>query len=241
MVDFPTSLDMAIAQAQQATQTALAVGYTRLSVELLIPELKPMPPARQYLSVFENMGPHLKVFFTDAGTAALARRDWGNLPHTISSIDIAGARQTTEVEELIEPEDQAFLFVAPTAVEVYLVEKICTAAGERPVILFNPRLEDIGTVGLGSAARELRTRFLSLFEPCYFLRPLELITLLRFYPTPWQVWLEDNGSHRLIAEELLKPDSETLEKIVRDALGPAKTPQRSFLSNLQQFLRALGQ
>jgi Domain of unknown function (DUF1995) len=119
MVTFPTTIDDAIAQAQSATQEALAAGYTRLQIELAIPELKPMPPAYQYLPVLADYGAGLKIFFTDAGAAALARRDWGDLPHPIQSIDVAGTRQTNSVEELVQPDDQAFLFIAPSSVDLH--------------------------------------------------------------------------------------------------------------------------
>ncbi|MFM7448054.1 MAG: DUF1995 family protein [Leptolyngbyaceae cyanobacterium] len=241
MAEFPDSLEAAIDQACHATQAAMAAGYTRLSVEMLIPELNPMVPANQYLSVFEELGPHLKVFFTDAGTAALARREWAGLPYRICSIDVAGSRQTSGVDELVASEDQAFVFVAPTSVEVYLTEKICQVAGDRPVVLFYPQLEDVGTVGIGYAARELRRRFLSQFEPCYYLRPLDPAHLLRCYPAPWQVWLEQDGTQTAIWETPLKPDAETLDRILREAMGQPEARNLGLFSTLQAFLKALGQ
>jgi hypothetical protein len=242
MADFPTTLEEAIAQARTATQAAIAAGYTRLQVELVIPELKPMEPALQYLPVFAEYGSGLKIFFTDAGAAALAKRDWGDLPYSIQSIDVAGSRQTNRVEELVQPEDQVFLFVAPSSVEVNLVEQMCNAAGERPTVLFNPRMEDVGTVGIGYAARKLRERFLTTIEPCYFVKPLEGAALLRCYPSPWQVWLETNeGGYQLCAEEPLKPNSEQLDKIFSAALGTNQPSRKGFLSELQRMLKALGQ
>jgi hypothetical protein len=240
MSEFPTTLDEAIAQARSATQAALAVGYTRLQIELLLPELKPLEPAYEYLPALAGLGQHLKIFFTDAGAAALARRNWQDLPHPIRSLDIAGSRQTTPADELVDPEDQAFLFVAPSAVEVSLVEKICALAGERPVVLFNPRLEDAGTIGLGYAARKLRERFLVTFEPCYYLRPLGNAALLRFYPSPWQVWLETDGVYQMVGEELQKPDSEKLDAILLKATGTPQPAGQGFLTRMQQFLNALG-
>jgi hypothetical protein len=240
-VDFPGTLDDAIAQARSATQAALTAGYTRLQVELLLPELKPFPIAAPYLSVFDELGAGLKVFFSDAGAAALARRDWAELPYRVKSLDVAGARQTSTVEELVDPEDRALVFIAPTAVEVSVVEQVCNAVGDTPVVLFNPRLEDVGTVGLGYTARKMRDRFLTTFEPCYYLRPLPQAALLRCYPTNWQVWLEQEERYMLLAEELQKPDSERLDQIFVTASTPASQPKRGFLSNLQQFLRALSQ
>lgn len=242
MAQLPDSLDEAIAQARGATQAAIAAGYTRLQVELLLPELKPMPTALQYLPVFSDLGTDLKIFFSDAGAAALAKRDWKEFPCRIGSLDVAGSRQTSTVEELVEPEDKVFLFVAPTSVEITPVEQVCNAAGERPAILFNPRLEDVGIVGIGFTARKIRERFLNTFEPCYYLRPMEQAVLLRCYPSPWQVWLEADGSYTLIAEEHLKPDSEKLDQILSQASSPQAPVKRGgLLSDLQRMLRALGQ
>jgi len=47
------------------------------------------------------------------------------------------------------------LFIAPSAVEVAQVEKLCEAAGSRPVVLFNC-LEDV-SIGIGYAGRQLRS------------------------------------------------------------------------------------
>lgn len=240
MVKFPTTLDEAIAQAQAATLAAIAAGYSRLQVELQLPELKPLEPAQLFLPALAEYGTGLKIFFTDAGAAALARRVWADLPYRIKSVDVAGARQTSTVEELIDAEDRAFVFIAPSAVEVLVVEQVCNASGDRPVILFNPRLEDVGTVGIGYAARQLRERFLNTVEPCYYLRPLDQAALLRCYPAPWQVWLETATEYRLVGEELLRPDSEKLDEILMTALE-GQQPKRSLMAQMQQFLRALGQ
>jgi hypothetical protein len=245
MVDFPTTLDEAIAQAQMATQAALAAGYTRLQVELAIPELKPMQPAHQFLPALAHYDAGLKIFFTDAGAAALARRDWGDVSHSIQSIDIAGARQTTVVEELVTPDDEAFLFVAPSSVEVFLVEQICNAAGDRPVVLFNPRLEDVGTIGIGYTARKLRERFLNTIEPCYFLKLLDGAALLRCYPSNWQVWSGAtdgaNEHYNLIAEEPLKPSLERLDEIFMQNSGVPPSRSQSMFAGLERILKALRQ
>ncbi|MBM0741952.1 DUF1995 family protein [Phormidium sp. CLA17] len=241
MVDFPTTLDEAIAQAQTATQAALAAGYTRLQVELAIPELKPMQPAHQFLPALAGYGAGLKIFFTDAGAAALARRDWGDTTHSIQSIDIAGARQTTLVEELATSEDQAFMFVAPSSVEVLLVEQICNAAGDRPVLLFNPRLEDVGAVGIGYTARKLRERFLNTIEPCYFLKPLDGAALLRCYPSNWQVWAGADEAYTLIAEEPLKPSLERLDEIFLKNSSVQPSRAKSMFAGLERLLKALRQ
>jgi hypothetical protein len=236
----PTTLEDAIAQAQIATQAALKAGYTRLQVELVFPELKAMPVAEQFLTTFKEWGAGLKVFFTDAGTAALAKRDWQDVPFQIGSLDVAGSRQTTSAEEQVGADDTLLLFVSPSSVEVGPVEQISQVAGDRPMILLNPRLEDVAIVGIGYAARQLRERFLDTIEPCYYLRPLDdNSALMRCYPSPWQVWYSIDGDYQLIAEEREKPDSERLDEIFASVMGDA-SPKPGLFNGLQQFLRALG-
>ncbi len=239
MPELPNNLDDAIAQAQIATQAAIEAGYTRLQVELVFPELKPMPVAEKFISVFRDRGAGLKLFFTDSGIAALAKRDWGEIPHQIRSLDVAGSRQTTPVEEQVDPDDELYIFVSPSSVEVSPVEQICSAVGERPVILLNPRLEDVATVGIGYAGRQLRQRFLDTIEPCYYLRPLDdQSAILRCYPSPWQIWYATDGVYQLIAEEQDRPDSEKLDEIFAGALGQGAKP--GLFAGFQQFLKALG-
>ncbi len=233
MNELPQSLEQAIAEARVATQAAIAAGYSRLQVELLFPELKPLPVAQQYISLFADLGEHLKVFFADAGSAALARREWGDVPFTLRGVN--------ELLEPIQPEDQAFVVVAPTPVEVGQVEKLCQQAGDRPFVLLNPKLQDVATIGIGYAGRQLRERFLNTIETCYYLRPLDGGALSRAYPSPWQVWLEKPpGEYQVIAEELSKPAGDRLDQLFAQATESPKN-RTGFLSDMQRFLRALTQ
>ncbi|MUL35877.1 DUF1995 family protein [Gloeocapsopsis dulcis] len=242
MAEIPKTLEQAIAQAQGATQAAIADGYSLLQIEIVIPELNPMPVAEQFLPALDSFGNQLKVFFPDAGAAALARRDWGAVPFKI--LDIGTGR--VPVEEQVLPEDEAFLFIAPSAVEVAQVEKLYHAVGERPFILLNPRLEDVSIVGIGYAGRQLRARFLNTIESCYYLRPLDDAALFRCYPSPWQVWLENkDGEYQLIAEQPNKPAGDELDLIlsgnspqqVGDSPIQAKKP--GIFASMQRFLRTL--
>jgi len=244
MVQLPKSLDEAIAQAKEATQAALNDGYTRVQVELVFPEiaLQAQSITQQFIPIFEEYGSGLKVLFSDTGASALARRDWGEVPFQVT--DVGTSR--SPVNNKIEPEDKAFLIVAPSSVEVNQVEKLCNLAQERPCVLLNPQLEDIAIVGIGVAARELRERFLSTIEPCYYLRPLDGAALLRSYPGLWQVWLETEDEYQLIAEQPQKPVGEAIEQILAQARGISDTgnekptPKKPGLfTNLQRFLNAL--
>lgn len=237
MVTIPQDLDEAIEQAKTATIAALEAGYTRLQVELVIPELKIMPIAEQFLPIFADYGSDLKVVFPDAGAAALARRDWGPMAFEIRGLD--------EIRAQLRAEDRAILVIEPSAVEVGDVEKLCTEAGDRPVVLLNPHLEDVATIGIGYAGRQLRERFLNTLESCYYFRPLEGAVLFRCYPTPWQVWQERDGDYALLAEMPTKPVGDILDQILikddEESLNPlpSQPSKAGFLTNLERLLRAL--
>jgi hypothetical protein len=171
----------------------------------------------------------------------LARRDWGETRFQLGDL---GSRFLS-VEEKIGDEDTAFLVVCPSSIEIAAVEKLCTLAGDRPVLLLIPQLEDVAIVGIGYAARQLRERFLSTLETAYYFRPLEGATVFRAYPSPWQVWLEKEEDRELIAEESGKPLGEHLETLILRATGkeePARRPGRGGLfAGVGKLLKALRQ
>ncbi|MBW4561690.1 MAG: DUF1995 family protein [Mojavia pulchra JT2-VF2] len=241
MSELPNSLEDAIAQSRIATQAALADGYTRLQVEFLFPELKFMPVAEQFLPLFAEYDSRLKVFFADAGGAALARRDWPDVPFKISDI---GTGRATAVGSKIQPEDEIFLFIAPTSVEVPQMEKLCQEIGDRPLVMLNPRLEDAGAIGIGYAARQVRERFINTIESCYYLRPVDDQTaVFRCYPGLWEVWVETDGEYQKIAELPKRPSGDELDFILMKETqtetnaAPAKKP--NIFKGLQRFLKAL--
>ena len=236
MSDIPASITEATEQAMAATEAAIASGLTRIQVEMVIPELKQQPIARQFLQVFETLGLQVRVYFPDAGAAALAKRDWGNPDFAIRGI---GER----VGDL-SADDGAILIVCPSAVEVEAVEKVCQQALDRPVVLLNPQLENIATIGIGYAGRQLRERFLSTLETAYHVRPLEGVVVLRRYPAPWQIWQGEENAQELVTELNQKPSGEQIDRIIygeTEDETAAKPPKRGLLAELQQFFRALSQ
>lgn len=225
----PDSLATAIAQAQQATTHALTAGKNRLQIEVLLPDLSPMALAHDYLSLFSDLGADLKVFFADAGAAALARREWGNPSYSVRGVN--------ELLTPLVPSDRAVVIVAPTPVEVTTIEQMCLAAGDRPFILLNPKLQDAAVVGIGYAGRQLRERFLNTLELCYYLRPLsEEMILWRCYPQPWQIWQYTAGAVTCLAEFDQRPSGEAVQHILARQTGRGS---EGFLSRLGRFLRAL--
>jgi hypothetical protein len=242
MSELPNSLEDAIAQSRLATQAALADGYTRLQVEFVFPELKPLLVAEDFLPLFAQYQSRLKIFFADAGGSALARRDWVDAPFKILDI---GTGRAASLQSKIQPEDEIFLFITPTSVEVPQIEKLCEVIGDRPLVMLNPRLEDAGVVGIGYTARQTRQRFISTIESCYYLRPVDDQTaILRCYPRQWEIWVETNGNYQKIAELPQKPSGDELDLILSKGqtqtttdATPAKKP--NMFKSLQRFFKAL--
>ena len=239
----PQSLEETITQAKSALQVALEKGCDRITIDLVIPEiaLKAQYLAGEFADFFSEYGTGLKLFFPDTGAAALARRDWGETEFQVT--DIGSSR--SPIETKVSDTDQVFLVISPSAVEVNLVEKLCNLAGDRPVILLIPQLEDVSIVGIGYAARQLRERFISILESAYYYRPLEGAVVLRSYPQLWQVWQqnEENETYQLIAEVPQKPLGENLDRILQgqaDDNSENNTPSPSGLfASLKSFLKAL--
>jgi hypothetical protein len=242
MAELPKTLEDAIAQSTEAVKSALADGMTRIQVELLFPELKFMTVAEQFLPLFTEYESRLKVFFADAGAAALARRDWTDAQFQISDI---GTGRAASLEAKIQPEDEIFLFIAPTSVEVPQLEKLCELIGERPVIMLTPRLEDSSVVGIGYTARETRRRFISTIESCYYIRPVDdESALFRCYPGLWEVWLETEGEYQKVAELPKKPSGDELDAILmggqtENTTDATPTRKPSVFKSLQRFIKAL--
>jgi hypothetical protein len=237
MPSLPSDLDTAIAQAQAATQAALADGLLRLQIDFAFPELKIQPVAEQFIQPFTALGDKFRIYFPDAGAAALARRDWGETAYAIRGMSDLRA-EVQETEEL-------FLFVEPSSVEVQTLEQYCTTIGDRPALLLNPRLEDVATIGIGYAGRQLRERFLNQWQTTYCIKPLEGAAISRAYPGPWQVWLEQEEDYNLVHESPQRPVGDELQQILLEAAGeaegPTAVPPAGLLSGLQRFLRALSQ
>ncbi|WJZ98256.1 hypothetical protein VitviT2T_016795 [Vitis vinifera] len=182
----------------QATQRAVNDGRTRLKVEINIPELNPemdvyrigtlMELVRVLALSFADDGKHVKVCVQGSmGEGALAGMplqlagtrkilefmDWGDYGAKGTFINI-GSIGSKEVEE----QDDLFILVAPqNAVGNCIIDDLkamTDAAGNRPVILVNPRLKDLpGSSGImQTMGRDKRLEYAASFENCYFFRLL---------------------------------------------------------------------
>jgi hypothetical protein len=246
MYQIPKTLQEAVIQAKEVTQAAFEDGYRCVQVELVFPEiaLQAQALALEFSSIFDEYGSSLKILFADTGAAALARRDWQEVSFKIS--DLGSSR--TPVDMKISDDDRAFLVVSPSSIEVAQVEKLCNLAGDRPVLLLIPQLEDVAIVGIGYAARQLRERFINTLYSSYYLRSTDGGVVFKAHPSSWQVWLEKDEDYELITEQEQKPVGEDLERILIRAsndVGDDRTenspkPKKSgILKTMQSFLRAL--
>ncbi|PZO37290.1 MAG: DUF1995 domain-containing protein [Pseudanabaena frigida] len=225
----PDNLEDATEQAIAATHQAIADGANRVIADLRFPELKVMPIAYEFAASFnQRYGKEWQAIFSDAGAAALARREWADLDVSVRGVN--------EGRRAIREEDKAFLLIEPTSIEVELVEKLAQLAGDRPFVILNPRLEN-SEVGLGLASRQMRDRFLSTFETAYYIKPLELGALWRSYPQTWQVWHQTEEGMQQLAEVAQRPSSDDIDRLFRQKTGKKSG---SFLGRLQELFNALG-
>ncbi len=248
MNEFPKSLAEAVEQAKKSVIDAIADGYTRLQVELVLPEipLQAQSLALEFANLFlESHSSGVKVMFPDTGAAMLAKRDWGEIAFQVT--DMGG--RFTPIDDQISDTDEIFIVACPSAVEVERVETLCNLAGDRPVILLIPQLEDVAVVGIGLAARQLRERFISTLYSCYYVRPLEGASILRIHPSPWQIWLEKAEGYELAMEVSSKPMGEELDRLLLQLTTPegeegnatSQIKKPGLLGSLQKFLKALSQ
>ncbi|KAJ7957726.1 Adenylate kinase, chloroplastic [Quillaja saponaria] len=181
-----------------ATKRSVNDGKTRLKVEINIPELNPemdvyrigtlMELARVLALSFADDGKRVKVCVQGSmGEGALAGMplqlagtrkilefmDWGDYGAMGTFINI-GSIGSKEVDE----QDDMFILVAPqNAVGNCIIDDLkgmTDAAGQRPVILINPRLKDLpGSSGImQTMGRDKRLEYAASFQICYFFRLL---------------------------------------------------------------------
>ncbi|KAK4343264.1 hypothetical protein RND71_036358 [Anisodus tanguticus] len=214
----------------QATQRAVNDGKTRLKIEISIPELNPstdvyrigtlMELIRVLALSFADDGKRVKVCIQGSmGEGALAGMplqlkgsrqileymDWGDYGAlgTFVNIGSIGGKE-------VEKQDDLFLLVAPqNAVGNCIIDDMramTDAAGNRPVILVNPKLKDLpGSSGLmQTMGRDKRLEYAASFEICYQFRLLyyagtqyPIMGALRMsYPYPYELYKRVDESSR---------------------------------------------
>ncbi|KAL6639970.1 hypothetical protein ACP70R_022280 [Stipagrostis hirtigluma subsp. patula] len=228
----------------KATRRAVEDKKTRLQIDINIPELNPemdvyrigtlMELVRELSLSFADDGKRVKVCVQGsmgqgafagiplqlAGTRKILEvMDWGDYGAKGTFINF-GAVGASDVEK----EDDMFILIAPqNAVGNCIIDDMramTDAAGDRPVILVNPRLKDMPASSgvMQTMGRDMRLKYAASFETCYSFRLLfyagsfyPIMGALRMaYPDKYEIYRrvdEPNGKEKyvLIAEFTEKP------------------------------------
>lgn len=209
----PVDLLSAEAQAQAAIAAALAAdAQGRWTCEWRFEGLRLLPPVLRLLQALDRPGQRVSLVFTDAGGAALARRDAPDLADRI--IDFRQLQQR-------QPSEGVLLVVSPAAADYETFEALCQNH-QGPVVMVNGRLED-AAVGIGSVARERRRGFVAQWKSAYALIPLEAGALRFAFPGEWEVYRQDPDGYRLAGTSTDKPDAEALAGLLDDSSGVGST------------------
>ncbi|VAI42901.1 unnamed protein product [Triticum turgidum subsp. durum] len=257
----------------QATKRAIEDKKTRLQIDINIPELNPemdvyrigtlMELVRDLSLTFADDGKRVKVCVQGsmgqgafagiplqlAGTRKILEfMDWGDYGAMGAFINI-GAVGASEVDK----EDDMFVLIAPqNAVGNCIIDDMramTDAAGDRPVILVNPRLKDMPASSgvMQTMGRDVRLQYAASFETCYSFRLLfyagtfyPIMGALRMaYPNKYEIFRrvdEPNGEkYDLLAEFTGNP---TADDITNAFVGPKKKKENA-LSGFWGFLSGI--
>jgi len=227
----PADLRAAEAETLTAVQAALdADGRGRWSVEWRFEGLRLLAPVLRLLQNLTALELNAQLLFSDAGGAALARRDAPELAERILDFRQLQQRQQQQGS------DGVLLVVAPSAAEYEAFEALC---GEHrgALVMVNGRLED-AAVGIGSVARERRRGFVATWSSAYALVPLDGGALRHALPGEWQLYRQDRDGYRQIGSFEQRPDAETIATALSgDAAGGLGSTLRS-VDALIEGLRA---
>lgn len=237
----------------QATKRSIEDKKTRLQIDINIPELNPemdvyrigtlMELVRELSLSFADDGKRVKVCVQGSmGEGAFAGiplqlagsrkilefMDWGDYGAMGTFINI-GAVGASEVDK----EDDMFVLIAPqNAVGNCIIDDMramTDAAGDRPVILVNPRLKDMPASSgvMQTMGRDMRLKYAASFETCYSFRLLyyagsfyPVMGALRMaYPNKYEIYRrvdEPNGKEKyvLIAEFDEKPTPDDITNAI---------------------------
>lgn len=232
----PQTFFQAISQAYDATLVALAAGERMLEVEF--PPLSSaalesaatgaydvsdanIRLAVTYARRFANAGKRVCIAFPDmieqerAEEANEGRSEplegirFGCIKDSRRGVFLERLWTSPPIESAVRDDDDIFIVIGASAQELPDVERLIEAAGDRPVIMFNLKLDSArGDLGLPAFPRRaLHFRFLSRVLPVYYLRTRTYSrsiskapfivnysgALFRVYPGPYQVLLDGAG------------------------------------------------
>lgn len=245
----PSTFFQAISQAQSAVDAALSKGYRLLEIEfppLPTSQLEStaigsyevsdanIRLAIDFASKYATEGKNVVIAFPDLVEKDRAVEQNNESEEPMENVrfgSLRDARKGSFIERLwtkpeldiaVREEDDMYVVLIASCQELPDVEKLCEAAGNRPVILFNLKLDTSrGDLGLPAFPRkDMHYRFLSKFLPVYYLRtrtysrsmakPPYLVSysgaLYRVYPGDYQVLLDTSaGNYRRLTSLKERP------------------------------------
>lgn len=257
--------------ACRAAKRAVEAGqHKRLRVQMTIPELNPemdvyrigtlLELVRELAFTFADDGKRVRVCVQGsmgvgifagmplqlAGTRRmLENMDWGDAGEFIS-IGGVGAKEA-------KPEDDMYILMAPqNAVGNCIIDDLAgmvLAAGERPMIIINPRLKDLPGAGgvMQISGRDTRMAFTASFHFCYNFRLLytsgtqyPILGALRMaFPGPFEVYKRvstglSTEEYTKVAEFDTEPSSADLGDAFRGRIKTGDSPEGiwSFVSRI---------
>lgn len=259
----PSTFFQAISQAQSAFESALADGEKLVEIEF--PPLPTamlesaavgaydVSDANIKLAVdfarrFASNGKRVVIAFPDAVEKDRAVEQNAESEEPISGIRFGLLKDTKrgslidriwtkpEVDVAVRDDDDMFVVLGASAQELPDVEKLVEKAGERPVVLFNLKLDSArGDLGLPAFPRKaMHFRFLSKALPVYYLRTRTYSrsirkapfvvnysgALYRVYPGPYQVLLDSaSGNYRRLKTLSERPPLGEVRDILTDGLN----------------------
>lgn len=202
----PADLAAAEAETLAALQQALqAQGGLRWSVEWRFEGLRLLAPVLRLQRALLGLKRDVLLVCSDAGGAALARRDAPDLAERI--VDFRQLQQQQE-QQPQQASEAVLLVLAPAAADYESFEPLCNAH-RGPVVMVNGRLED-AAVGIGSVARQRRKGFVATWSSAYSLIPLDGGALRHAYPGDWELYRLDADGYRAVCSFEQKPDAEAM-------------------------------
>ncbi|CAM9632036.1 unnamed protein product [Ascophyllum nodosum] len=183
----------------------------------------------------------LALFFPDAGSAALAKFEWGVGKETAQVP--SGVRFCTVKTEGPADTDVGCILLCPRNSEadraLQLVKKI--EEKEQFMILVNPELINMGTTGYGLAGRRIRDEIISAFHTTYYLRTLPWGAVTREHGKWYSVWQDDADDptgYRLLKAVPERPVGDELDEIYDVANGlEEENSSPDFLDSVAKFVR----
>lgn len=186
----------------------------------------------------------VRLYFPDAGSAALAQRDWK--VGTPESLVPPSTRFASLSRDRPAATDRALIMVCPKASEVDSLKVVLRDVEEElniPVIFINPELVNMGVTGFGAAGRMLREQLIDTLVNTYYLRTLEWGAVTRAYPRAFTVHQTDaaaEGGYRIVktTERLL--NSEQLDELFDELFSAGGAAGGAGASGGNGFFKSLG-